>query len=315
MKIMSDIQDVILEVKKAVIGKDDVITKVLMTILARGHILLEDIPGVGKTNLALAFSKSLDLQYNRIQLTPDVMPSDIVGFTMYSTKTEEFEFRKGVAFCHLLLADEINRTSSKTQSALLELMEEAQVTVDGETYKLPQPYCIIATQNPFGSAGTQMLPDSQLDRFMTRLSIGYPSFLDEIEILKTRHHSSPLAKIHSVLTPEVLSNMQKAVDNVYMSDEIYTYIVSIIDATRHHNDILQGASPRGSIAMMKMSKACAYMKGRDYVIPQDVQTISKDVLSHRLLLSYEAKMKNISTGDLIEDILSNIQAPGDEYGV
>lgn len=297
------------EIKKAVIGKDDVILKVFVTLLARGHILLEDIPGVGKTNLALALSKSLQLDYHRIQLTPDVMPSDIIGFTMYNPQTQSFEYKQGIAFCHLLLADEMNRTSSKTQSALLELMEEGQMTVDGQTYVLPQPFCVIATQNPFGSAGTQLLPDSQMDRFMSRLSLGYPQFDEEIEIMKRRKNANPLADIQAVLSPEMILQLQKAIDEVYVHDDIYHYIMEIVQATRNHAQIEQGASPRGSLSLMKTAKAYAFLNERDYVIPQDVQYVSSMVLAHRLILTYEAKMNKISASQLINEIIETIGEP------
>lgn len=306
MKAILQVKD---EVKKAVIGKNEIIEQILMTLLARGHVLLEDIPGVGKTNLALALSKSMSLDYHRIQLTTDVLPSDIVGFTMYNPQKNSFEYKEGIAFCHMLLADEINRTSSKTQSALLQLMEEGKMTVDGETYVLPQPFFVIATQNPFGSAGTQLLPDSQLDRFMTRLSIGYPSIQSEIEILKTRQTSSPLETIQPVLTPQQLIQYQKEVDHVYISDEIYDYIVHLVDASRHHEDVAQGASPRGSLALMKLAKAHAYLKDRDYVIPQDVINVIHVGLSHRLILNYDAKTKGITTDSVIDDILRRIKVP------
>lgn len=312
---MNEIEMGIKEIKKAVIGKDIVIEKIFMALLARGHILLEDIPGVGKTNLALSFAKSLSLDYHRIQLTPDVLPSDILGFTMFNEHTHTFEFKQGIAFCHLLLADEINRTSSKTQSALLELMEESQITVDGHTYPLLQPFCVIATQNPFGSAGTQMLPDSQLDRFMVKMSMGYPSIQEEIEIMKTRQHGSPLETIHAVLSPEKIIHYQKQVDNIFISDEIYQFIVEIVDATRHHESIAQGASPRGSLALSKMAKACAFMNERDYVIPKDVYMIAKDVLSHRIILNYEAKMQNQQPSTIIEEIIKNSSFAGMIYDV
>lgn len=304
-----EINQAIQEIKKAVIGKDDVILKVFVTLLARGHILLEDIPGVGKTNLALALSKSLQLDYHRIQLTPDVMPSDIIGFTMYNPQTQSFEYKQGIAFCHLLLADEMNRTSSKTQSALLELMEEGQMTVDGQTYVLPQPFCVIATQNPFGSAGTQLLPDSQLDRFMSRLSLGYPQFDEEIEIMKRRKNANPLADIQAVLSPEMILELQKAIDEVYVHDDIYHYIMQIVQATRKHDQIEQGVSPRGSLALMKTAKAYAFLNERDYVIPQDVQYVSAMVLAHRLILTYEANMNKVSANQLINEIIETIGEP------
>lgn len=307
---MKEIENVISEIKKAVIGKDEIIEKVIMTMLARGHVLLEDIPGVGKTNLALALSKSVQLDYHRIQLTTDVMPSDIVGFTMYNPQKNIFEYKPGIALCHLLLADEINRTSSKTQAALLELMEEGRMTVDGETYELPQPFFVIATQNPFGSAGTQLLPDSQLDRFMTRLSLGYPSINDEVEIMKTRQKANPLHSIQAILTPERVIEYQNQIDQVYISDEIYYYIVALIDATRHHEFVLQGASPRGSLALMKLSKVCAFMKSRDYVIPDDVKTVAVMTIAHRLILNYDAKLKELSAESIVLDILERIPTPG-----
>lgn len=309
---MKEIEQCIEEIKKAVIGKDAVIEKIIMTMLARGHVLLEDIPGVGKTNLALALSRSMNLDYHRIQLTTDVLPSDIIGFTMYNPQKNTFEYKQGIAFCHLLLADEINRTSSKTQAALLELMEESQMTVDGITYELPLPFFVIATQNPFGSAGTQLLPDSQLDRFMVRLSLGYPEIIDEVEILKTRQKINPLETIKAVLKPETILEFQKQIDNVFVSDEIYYYIVSLVEATRRHSMIAQGASPRGSLSIMKMAKARAFMKERDYVIPEDVKAVVDDVLAHRIILNYDAKMKEISAHQIIADIVQDMKEPGIE---
>lgn len=304
-----EIKQAIQEIKKAVIGKDEVIMKIFVTLLARGHILLEDIPGVGKTNLALALSKSLQLDYHRIQLTPDIMPSDIIGFTMYNPQTQKFEYKQGIAFCHLLLADEMNRTSSKTQSALLELMEEGQMTVDGKTYVLPQPFCVIATQNPFGSAGTQLLPDSQLDRFMSRLSLGYPQFDEEIEIMKRRQTTNPLDDIKAVLSPEMILQLQKKSDQVFVHDDIYHYIMLIISATRKHEQIEQGVSPRGSLALMKTAKAYAFLNERDYIIPQDIQYVAPMVLAHRLILTYEAKMNKISPYQIIDEIIKKIGEP------
>lgn len=297
------------EIKKAVIGKDEVIIQILVTLLSRGHILLEDIPGVGKTNLVLALSKSLQLDYHRIQLTPDIMPSDIVGFTMYNPQTQQFEYKEGIAFCHLLLADEMNRTSSKTQAALLELMEEGQMTVDGKTYVLPQPFCVIATQNPFGSAGTQLLPDSQMDRFMSRLSLGYPQFEEEIEMMKQRQKSNPLDDIQSVLSPEMILQYQKMIDQIYVHDDIYHYIMQIITATRSHSQIEQGVSPRGSLAIMKTAKAYAFLNDRDYVIPQDVQYVAPMVLAHRFILTYEAKMNKVSSYQIVDEILESVGEP------
>lgn len=306
---MKQLKKVKSEIKKAVIGKDDIIDKVLMTMLARGHILLEDIPGVGKTNFALALSKSMQLDYRRIQLTSDVLPSDIVGFTMYNPKTQKFEYKEGAAFCHLLLADEINRTSSKTQSALLQLMEEGKITVDGQTYLLPEPFFVIATQNPIGSVGTQPLPDSQLDRFMVKLSLGYPTIEDEIIILKARQRENPIEAIQSVMNEQDLIQLQKMTDNVYLDDRVYHYIVSLVNTSRHHHYVKQGASPRGSLALMKMAKASAIIKSRDYVIPWDVKETIHMTIAHRLILNEEAKMKDISAYEVIDDILKQVKEP------
>ena len=271
------INDIVSEVKKAVVGKDEIIIKTLLAILCKGHILIEDIPGVGKTTLALAFSKALSLKHNRMQFTPDVLPSDITGFSMFNKLKNNFEFKPGVAFCNLFLADEINRTSSKTQSALLELMEEKRITVDGNTYKLPEPYTVIATQNPMGSAGTHNLPDSQLDRFMIKLSMGYPEFPDEVSILKAKFNSSPLDNVQPVADADTIIELQKYISSVYIDDRIYEYMVQLSTATRNHPMIKLGISPRGTVALMQISKGVAAAMGRDYVIPDDVVSICSDV--------------------------------------
>lgn len=303
------VNEIIQEVKKAVLGKDEIITKLLVTLLARGNVLLEDIPGVGKTNLALAFSKSMALNYHRIQFTSDVMPSDITGFTMYNPQTNTFEYKEGVAFCHLLLADEINRTSSKTQAALLEVMEEGKITVDGVTRVLPEPFFVIATQNAFGSAGTQLLPDSQLDRFMTKMTIGYPDFESELEILKSRTSGNPIDTLLQVVDAKKICEMQKEVDQVFISEEVYQYIVSLVSMTRQYEGILQGSSPRGALALMKMSKAYAYINKRDYVVPSDIKAIIHEVLDHRIILSPLLKTKEKTNYQIIEDIVNQIPTP------
>ena len=245
------------EVKKAVIGKDEIIRKILIVMLANGHVLLEDIPGVGKTNLALAFSKAMGLDTKRIQFTPDVMPSDVIGYSFYNQQTGTLEYKEGAAMCNLLLADEINRTSSKTQSALLEVMEEGRMSVDGITHSTPQPFMVIATQNPFGSAGTQLLPQSQMDRFMACLSIGYPSKEAEVEILKRKERHNPLDDIETVSSPSDILAMQKEINHIYLDESIYHYIVELINATRLHPMILQGGSPRSTLALMQSAKAIA----------------------------------------------------------
>lgn len=306
----NQINSIVSEVKKAVIGKDAIIIKVLLSILCKGHILIEDIPGVGKTTLALAFSKALSLEHNRMQFTPDVLPSDVTGFSIYNKSTGKFEFRPGVAFCNLFLADEINRTSSKTQSALLELMEEKNITVDGKTYKLPDPYTVIATQNPIGSAGTHNLPDSQLDRFMIKLSMGYPDFGDEVAILKSKHTSNPLAFVNPVADSSFIIALQEHIANIYVDDRIYEYIVSLSAATRNHPMVKLGISPRGTLALMQISKGIAVAMGRDYVIPDDITYICGDVFEHRLILSSKAKMSGITATEIIADIIRQTPVPG-----
>ena len=300
---------IINEVKKAVVGKDAIICKVLMVILAQGHILLEDIPGVGKTTLALAFSKAMSLDYKRVQFTPDVMPTDVTGFSIYNKATGKLEYKPGAALCNLFLADEINRTSSKTQSALLEVMEEGRITVDGITRPTPKPYIVIATQNPVGSAGTQMLPESQLDRFMVRLTMGYPKFGDEVEILKRKQGDDPLDSVCKVVDEQAILSMQEQTDAVYISDDLYAYIARLVSATRENSMIRLGASPRGSIALARMAQAAAYLSGRDYIVPKDVQFVFRDVIEHRILLNSQAKISSVSAGELLDGILKEVHAP------
>lgn len=302
-------RQIIEEVKKAVIGKDDIVFKAMLAILAKGHILIEDIPGVGKTTLALAFSRAMELQCKRVQFTPDVMPSDVTGFTVYNRQTGAWEYKEGAAMCNLLLADEINRTSSKTQSALLEVMEEGRVTVDGVTYPVPAPFIVMATQNPVGSAGTQLLPESQLDRFMICLTIGYPALQDEIGILKSRHLSNPLDQVWEVADGRAVLEMQEEVQQVYAADEMYEYIASLTAATRRDQRVRLGVSPRGSLAVAKMAKANAYLDGRDYMIPDDVKEVFCDVCAHRLVLSTQAKIENVLPGELLGNLMKTVRAP------
>ena len=306
----NQITSVINEVKKAVIGKDPIIIKVLLAMLCKGHVLIEDIPGVGKTTLALAFSKALSLEHNRMQFTPDVLPSDVTGFSIYNKATSKFEFRPGVAFCNLFLADEINRTSSKTQSALLELMEEKSITVDGNTYKLPDPYTVIATQNPIGSAGTHNLPDSQLDRFMIKLSMGYPDFSGEVSILKAKRNDNPLEYVRPVADASVINELQEYISNVYVDDRIYEYIVSISAATRNHPMLKLSVSPRGTLALMQISKGIAVAMGRNYVIPEDISYICNDVFEHRIILNSKAKLSDTTPSDIVTEILRTVPVPG-----
>ena len=283
------ILDILTQVKKAVVGKDEVLGKVLLAILARGHILLEDIPGVGKTTMALAFSKALSLQYNRVQFTPDVMPSDITGFSMLNKETGKMEYQPGAVLCNLFLADELNRATSRTQSALLEAMEEGQVTVDGASHPVPQPFLVIATQNPAGASGTQLLPDSQMDRFMVRLSIGYPAPADEMDMVRRKQKGNPLEQVEQVVDLDGLRQLREQADKVYVSDEILDYIIRLVNATRTHPMIVQGASPRASLALTAMAKAAALTLGRDYVNPEDVSMVFDDVVTHRLILSPRAQ--------------------------
>ena len=294
------------ELKKAVLGKDEVIKRVTVAILADGHILLEDIPGVGKTNLAVAFTKALSLDYQRVQLTSDILPSDLLGYSVYDFDKKEMNFKKGPLFTNIFLADEINRTSSKTQSALLQVMEEGIISVDGNTYPTNKPFIVIATENPFGSAGTQMLPDSQLDRFMMRLSIGYPDEASEIEIVKRKKSGNPIDKINAVLTPEELILMQKEIKNIYVDESLVRYIVQIVQQTRQHEKIEQGASPRASIALIKAAQATAYLYGRDYVIIEDINENLYEVLNHRIFL-IPSIQKNRETFQIImEEIMMRI---------
>lgn len=300
------LQLLIKEVKKAVLGKDNIIERVIVAILGGGHILLEDIPGVGKTNLAVALTKALSLDYQRVQLTSDVLPSDLLGYSIYDLESKEMIFKKGPLFTNVFLADEINRTSSKTQSALLQVMEEGVISIDGKTFPTSKPFIVIATQNPFGSAGTQMLPDSQLDRFMMRLSMGYPDEASELEIINRKKMNNPLDNINPILTAEELIMMQEEVKKVYLDDSLSRYIVQIVQQTRNLDEIEQGASPRASIALMKASQATAYLRGRDYVIIEDINENLYEILNHRIFLipSIEKNIENFQL--IIEQIMMRI---------
>ena len=299
--------DVLEQVRRAVVGKDEVLVKALLAILARGHILMEDIPGVGKTTMALAFSKALHLQYGRVQFTPDVMPSDITGFSLYNKSTGQMEYQPGAVLCNLFLADELNRATSRTQSALLEAMEEGQVTVDGADHPVPQPFLVIATQNPAGASGTQLLPDSQLDRFMVRLSIGYPEPAFEMDMVRRKQEGNPLDKVQQVMSLTDLEALRDQCAQVHVSDPVLEYIVRLVGATRNHPSILQGGSPRATLALTAMSRAAALVQGRDYVVPEDVRHIYPDVIVHRLLLSPKAEP---GSGDkLAASILKTVPAP------
>ena len=298
---------ILAQVRRAVVGKDEVLVRVLLAILAGGHILLEDIPGVGKTTMALAFSKALGLDYNRVQFTPDVMPSDITGFTLYNKEAGRMEYQPGAVLCNLFLADELNRATSRTQSALLEAMEEGQVTVDGVSHPVPRPFLVIATQNPAGASGTQPLPDSQMDRFMVRLSLGYPAPADEMDMVRRRQGGNPLDSVEQVVDREGLLALREKAGAVYLSDEVLDYIVRLVGATREHPMILQGASPRATLALAAMAKAAALVRGRDYVNPEDVELVFPDVVPHRLLLSPRAE--GDKSFDPAAELLAKVPAP------
>lgn len=307
--IIEQSEQVMREVKKVFIGKDEIIEKVLMTIYAGGHILLEDAPGVGKTSLALGFSRALGISYKRIQFTPDTMPSDITGFSIYNKNTGELEYKPGAANCHLLLGDEINRTSPKTQAALLEVMEEGSVTVDGITHVLPKPFICIATQNHYGSVGTQALPESQLDRFMVRLSIGYPGRDSQVEILKNRRGISDMDKVKAMMSKDDIKEIQGYLYSIIITDEILYYITDLCAATRRSSMVELGVSPRGVQALTQLVRARAVLKERDYVIPEDVQAVFIDVCAHRLVMKPQAKIEGVSAQDVLNDILKQIPAP------
>ena len=297
------------ELETIIKGKKAVTDKIIMAVLARGHILLEDVPGVGKTTTALALSRLMGMEFNRIQFTPDVVPSDVTGFTMYEKQAGQFMYRPGAVMCNLLLADEINRTSSKTQAALLEVMEEGRVTVDGETHEVPQPFVVLATENPVGSSGTQMLPESQLDRFMVSLSMGYPDHQSLVELLRDRQKVNPLELARTVITREEVLKLQSEVQDVYVADEVLDYIAKLAEATREHEMIVLGLSPRGTLALCRMAKAAAYMSARDYVIPKDVQTVFKDVAAHRMVLDSRARYQEKSAREILDEILAEVPQP------
>ena len=296
------------EIKKAVKGKDQVVDKVLAAMLAGGHVLLEDIPGVGKTTLAMAIAKSMGFSYKRVQFTPDVLPSDIVGFSMYNQDTKSFEYQQGAVYCNLFLADEINRTSPKTQSALLEVMEEGNVTVDGVTRPLPQPFTVIATENPLGSSGTQMLPESQLDRFMICLTMGYPNHNAAVDILK-ENANKPINQLQNVITIEEIMELQRRTNDMFVHDSIYEYIVTLVEGTRTSPLFSAGASPRGSIALLRMSKAMAVLDERDYVTPQDIRAVFVDVLGHRVKLSTKARAEGMNIESALNELFNGVRVP------
>lgn len=306
-------QLIVSEMNKVIIGKDDVIQKVIMSVLANGHILLDDVPGVGKTSIAVALGKTLGMEYNRIQFTPDVLPSDIVGFSIFNRDKENLVYVPGVInSTNLLLADEINRTSSRTQAALLEAMEEKQVTVDGKVYKLPEPFIVIATQNQVGTAGTQVLPHAQMDRFLTKLSIGYPDKESEKAIIKGRQTDDPFADVRRITNANSIKAVQDATLQVTIKDAMVGYITDLVEASRNNSAVELGISPRGAIAVSRMAKACAIMNGRDYVIEEDVRAVFIDVCAHRILLTQKARAAGTTAEEVLRQILDGMHTP---YGV
>lgn len=300
---------IINEVRKAIIGKDTVVCKILMAIVAGGHILLEDNPGVGKTTMALAFSRAMSMGFSRVQFTPETMPSDVVGYSVFNKESNRLEYRPGAVLSNLFLADEINRTSAKTQSALLEAMEEGQVTVDGVSYPLPRPYTVIATQNPLGTAGTQPLPESQLDRFMLRLSIGYPTAEQEVRILKQTESRRPLESIVPAATLEEVELMRREAAAVHVADDLYRYVAELCTATREAPSLRLGASPRAGGALIRACRASAWMGGRDYIVPADINLLFYDVMSHRVVLEPQAKMGGMDAHAVLEDVMAQVPAP------
>ena len=308
-QVVTEAQRIISNIRRVVVGKDQVLLWVLAAILAKGHILLEDIPGVGKTTMALAFSRTLGLSYNRVQFTPDVLPSDVTGYSVLNQATGKMTYQPGAVLCNLFLADELNRATSRTQAALLEAMEEGQVTVDGISHPLPNPFVVLATQNPTGAAGTQLLPDSQMDRFMVRLSLGYPSAKDEMAMVLQRQGHDPLAELTQLLGPNELVLLQEEVSQTYIGNEVVKYVVSLINATRNHSSILRGASPRATLAVTAMAKAVARLRGRAYVIPQDVREVLIHTVAHRLLLTPKAESLGVQPKQVLGEILEAVPAP------
>lgn len=308
MNTKETIDAILAETGKAVLGKDDVLRRILTAILAGGHILIDDIPGVGKTTMAVAFTRTLGLDYKRMQFTPDVLPSDITGFSMYDKASGSFRYVAGSAMTNFFLADEINRASPKTQSALLEVMQEGRLSVDGKTYAVPQPFIVMATQNPFGSSGTQELPESQTDRFMIRITVGYPSRENEIEILKGSRRSAALS-LSAVITPDDLLTLRKQAAEVHVEDSLFAYMVDIAAATRESHDISLGISPRGTMALSAMTRAHALMEGRTYATPDDVLAVTPYTLSHRITLSGDARFAGKTASSVLDDILKSVPMP------
>ena len=303
-------REIVDNVSKVIVGKQPVIERALAAVIAQGHILIEDVPGVGKTMLAKSISSSIGCSFKRIQFTPDLLPSDIVGISIYNQSTREFQFRPGPVMAQIVLVDEINRATPKTQSALLEAMEELQVSVDGVTRPLEQPFIVMATQNPIEYEGTFPLPEAQLDRFLMRISLGYPSFMDELSVIEQQEKTHPIDELEAVASPEDVIKLQEAAKNVYVDTAVREYIVGLIEATRNHEDVSLGASPRASLGMFRAVRGMAILRDRDYAIPDDVKELAYAVLAHRLILSPAARMRGLHTGQVIDGLLETVAVPG-----
>ncbi len=297
-------------VNRVIVGKREAVELAVVALLSNGHILIEDVPGVGKTTLAKAMAQSLGLSFSRVQFTPDMLPSDVTGVTIYNQKSQEFEFRAGPVMSQILLADEVNRATPKTQSSLLEAMEERQITVDGVTHLLPSPFLVMATQNPIEYEGTFPLPEAQLDRFFLRVNLGYPERSDEVEVLAAQQHTHPLTQVSQVADVDTILAAQASVREIYIDQLVHEYIVDLVRATREHGEVYLGASPRGSLFLYRGSQALASMRGRDYVIPDDVKDIAVAVLSHRVIVSPAARIRSVDTRDIVREVLDTLPVPG-----
>ena len=315
MTIVQSVAERIIEnVSRVIIGKRNEIRLTVLGLLCQGHLLIEDVPGVGKTMLARALAKSIGATFKRIQFTPDMLPSDVTGVSVYNQRTQEFEFRPGPIMAQIVLTDEINRATPKTQAALLEAMEEHQVTVDGTTYKLGDPFLVIATQNPIEYEGTFPLPEAQLDRFMLRIRLGYPTPQEEIAMLESQQYQHPLANLQQVVSVQELLEAQSAVREIYLSPEVKSYIVGLVTASRQHSDVYLGASPRGALALYRTTQARAAVAGRDYVIPDDVKALAEPTLAHRIIVGPNARIKDISASSIVQNIMTMVLVPGATVG-